>query len=221
MVVRAMTGRISGLGWTAGGYMNPDMPPEVARALAERGFAPDGTRLPTPVRLKGINDRISADWQQMGFNPPAPPQSPPSPEENIFEGANSPFADTGPDPFGQETRQGLEAMTAGIDADMGRTNALVDAILNAETAPPSFGDAGRGRPVTPFEAVEAPEAPAAAVAPPKPRMKPPATEYTIQAGDNPTTIAKRHGLTLKELEARNPGILKKARRLKIGAKVNV
>jgi hypothetical protein len=218
MVVRAMTGRISGLGWTAGGYMNPDMPDAVAAALAERGFAPDGTRLPTPVRLKGINDRISADWQQMGFNPPPPPQSPPPPEENIFEGANSPFADTGPDPFGQETRQRLEGMTAGIDADMGRTNALVDAILNA-TPPATPRNAEGGMSYTPDLPEPMPQA--AAVAPPKPRMRPQPTEYVIQAGDNPTTIAKRHGLTLKELEARNPGILKKARRLKIGAKVNV
>jgi hypothetical protein len=216
-----MSGRISGITWGGGAYVNPDMPPEVVRALAERGFNPDGTRLPTQDRLAGINDRISADWQQMGFNPPAPPQSPPPPEENIFIGANSPMADTGPDPFGQDTRQRLDGMTAGIDADMGRTNALVDAILNAETAPPPAAprNAEGGMSYTPD--LPEPMPAAAAVAPPKPRLRPPATEYVIQAGDNPTTIAKAFGMSVKELEAKNPGILKKARRLKIGAKVKV
>lgn len=143
-----MAGRISGLNWNGGGYVNPDMPPEVAQALAERGFNPDGTRMPTRDRLAGINDRISADWQQMGFNPPAPPQLPPPLEENIFIGANSPVADTGPDPFGQQTRGRLAAQSAGIDADMARTNALADAIMNADTSSPpppaAFNDAGRG-----------------------------------------------------------------------------
>lgn len=75
--------------------------------------------------------------------------------------------------------------------------------------------------MTPFAAVEAPEAPAAAVAPPKPRARPRPETYTIKAGDNPTTIARAFGMSLKELEAKNPGIIKKARRLKVGSTIKV
>lgn len=44
--------------------------------------------------------------------------------------------------------------------------------------------------------------------------------YKIQAGDNPSKIAKNLGITLKDLEAKNPGILKRAKRLKIGGTIN-
>lgn len=180
----------------------------------------------TRDRLAALNARISQDWQDMGFMPPQTVADPRAQyvgnNTDIFVGANSPFANTGPDPFGQETRQTLAAHTAQTDADYEARMAVADAIINAgAAAPASFGDQGRGRPVTPFAAVEDRDEPAAAMAPPKPRPRPKATSYTIKAGDNPTKIAQAFGMSLKELEAKNPGILKKARRLKIGATVKV
>lgn len=45
--------------------------------------------------------------------------------------------------------------------------------------------------------------------------------YKIQPGDNPTKIAQKLGLkSAKELEAKNPGILKRAKILKIGGTIN-
>ena len=45
--------------------------------------------------------------------------------------------------------------------------------------------------------------------------------YKIQPGDNPTKIAQKLGLkSVKDLEAKNPGILKRAKRLKIGGTIN-
>lgn len=44
--------------------------------------------------------------------------------------------------------------------------------------------------------------------------------YKIKSGDNPTRIAKSLGMTLDQLEKKNPGILKRARRLKPGETVN-
>jgi hypothetical protein len=199
--------------------MNPDMPPEVAAELARRGFNPDGTRMPTQSRLDGINDRISQDWQGMGFMPPQTMADPRAQyvgnNTDIFVGANSPMANTGPDPCGQETRQKVAGINQSIDVDMGKQNALIDALMAPE-APPmaSFNDQS-SKPANPYRE------PASAMTPPKPRMRPKPEAYTIQKGDNPSTIAKAFGMSLKELEAKNPGILKKAKRLKIGATVNL
>jgi hypothetical protein len=44
--------------------------------------------------------------------------------------------------------------------------------------------------------------------------------YKIQAGDNPSKIANSLGMTLDQLEKKNPGILKRAKRLKIGGTIN-
>lgn len=45
--------------------------------------------------------------------------------------------------------------------------------------------------------------------------------YKIEPGDNPTKIAQKLGLkSVKDLEAKNPGILKRAKRLKIGGTIN-
>jgi predicted component of type VI protein secretion system len=176
----------------------------------------------TRDKLAALEARISQDWQGMGFDP-AQPQPAPVPMPDIFEGANSPFADPQFMPsqpaFGADTRAGLDAQGTQIDAETARTNALVDAILNAPAAPPAQPrNAPSGMGYTPD--LPKPQ-PAAAVAPPKPRLRPKPEAYTIKAGDNPTKIAKAFGMSLKELEQKNPGILKKARRLKIGATVKV
>jgi hypothetical protein len=44
--------------------------------------------------------------------------------------------------------------------------------------------------------------------------------YKIQDKDNPTKIAKKLGISLDDLEKKNPGILKRAKRLKIGDTIN-
>jgi hypothetical protein len=85
---------------------------------------------------------------------------------------------------------------------------------------PSFADQS-SKTVNPYVAPKREEKPAAAMAPPKPKARPRPEAYTIKAGDNPTTIARAFGMSLKELEAKNPGILKRAKRLKIGTQVKV
>lgn len=208
---------------TAGGagYMNPNIPPEVVKLLAEMGYAPDGSRvlgsafdgLSTPQRLENLDNRISSDWQQMGFNPPPLPQSPPPPEENIFIGANSPMADTGPDPFGQETRARLDGINQRIDADMAAMNA------------PQMPQEAPRNPVGGMSYTPAlpppPPAPPPVAEVPKPKPRPRPETYVVRAGDNPTKIARKLGLTLRQLEEMNPGILKNARRLKIGSSLKV
>lgn len=44
--------------------------------------------------------------------------------------------------------------------------------------------------------------------------------YKIKSGDNPTKIANALGMTLDDLEKKNPGFLKRARRLKPGETIN-
>lgn len=216
-----------------GFYQNPDMPPEVAKLLAERGFNPDGSRmeglgaafdgLSTQQRLDALNQRISADWQQMGFDPSMPPQDMADPRAqyvgnntDIFLGANSPMANTGPDLFGQETRQKLATLNQRIDADMAAMDAPAPVNTSVDTPRNPIG----GMSYTPALPPPPPAAPPVADVPkPKPRPRP--TTYVVRAGDNPTTIARKLGMSLKELEAKNPGLLKKARRLKIGSSLKV
>ncbi|HLO79205.1 MAG TPA: LysM domain-containing protein [Magnetospirillum sp.] len=214
---------ISGIIWGSG-YANPDMPPEVVRALAERGYAPDGSRLPTQSRLDAINATISDDWQRMGFSAPQAVADPRAQyagnNTDLFQGANSPFADPGYMPasepaFGADTRAALDAHNQQIDADTARVNALADAILNAEPRQPRNTGGMSYTPDLPEEQQPA------AVAPPKPRLRPQPTEYVVKQGDNPTTIAKALGVSLRDLERKNPGLLKKARRLRIGARIKV
>jgi LysM repeat protein len=45
--------------------------------------------------------------------------------------------------------------------------------------------------------------------------------YKIQDNDNPTRIAKKLGMSLAELEKKNPGLLKRAKKLKIGGSLNI
>ena len=223
------------LSWQSG-YINPNMPPAVIKALAEAGFAPDGTRLPEPTigsafdglstqdRLAALDDRISQDWQGMGFDPPEPPAPEPPPEENIFIGANSGFADTGPEEFGQETRRKLAEINQRIDGDMMRMGTPAQfprdyprnsREITEAPAMPQRGPIG-GMSYTPPLPAPMPRPPV-----PKPTPRPQPSSYTIKAGDNPTKIARMFGMTLGELEKKNPGILKNARRLKPGAAVKI
>lgn len=216
------------------GYINPNMPPAVIKALADAGFAPDGTRLPAPTigsafdglstqdRLAGINDRISQDWEGMGFEPSLPQQSVADPRAgyvgnntDIFMGANSPMANTGPEPFGQETRQKLAQLNQRIDGDMMRMAEPPLPVPQEAPAMPQRGPVG-GMSYTPPLPAPMPAPPI-----PKPTPRPLPSSYTIKAGDNPTKIARMFGMTLSELEAKNPGILKRARKLRPGQAVKI
>lgn len=201
-----------GLYWNAF-YQNPEMPSAVAKLLEERGFNPDGTRISTRDRLNALDQRISSDWRDMGFFPPQTVADPRAQyvgnNTDIFLGANSPMANTGPDTFGQDTRLKLSELNARIDADM----AAMDAPEMPSEAPQN--------PVGGMSYTPPLPAPPPLPPPPKPTPRPPQDTYTVQKGDNPTTIARKLGLSLKELERRNPGILKKARRLKVGSKLKV
>lgn len=141
---------------------------------------------------------------------PAPAEEPP------------PEAAQAPDPyFGLDTAMKLANGRREIDAGYDRTMALVDALLNpAEETASAVEDAPR-RPISGMSYTPSlpkqPEAPAI----PIPRARPAPTSYTVKQGDNPTTIARALGISLAELEARNPGILKKARRLKVGSTLKV
>jgi len=212
-------------------YQNPHMPPAVIKALAKAGFAPDGSRLPEPTiggafkglstqeRLAVLNDRISQDWQGMGFMPLQAVADPRAgyvgANKDIFQGANSEFASTMPDPFGQATRAKLDAINRRIDGDMMR---VAEPPLPAPQEGPAVAQAG------PMGGMSyTPPLPAPMPAPPVPRPtpRPRPSSYVIKAGDNPTKIARMFGMTLADLEAKNPGILKRARRLRPGQSVNI
>jgi hypothetical protein len=219
-----------GKNWQSG-YINPNMPPAVIKALAEAGFAPDGTRLPekglgsafdglsTQERLANLNDRISQDWQAMDFMPPQTMADPRAGyvgnNTDIFMGANSPMANTGPDPFGEETRMKLAALNQRIDGDMMRMAEPPLPMQQEAPATPQRGPVG-GMSYTPPLPAPMPTPPI-----PKPTPRPRPESYVIKSGDNPTKIASMFGMTLAQLEAKNPGILKNARRLKPGAAVRI
>jgi hypothetical protein len=228
------------------GYMKPNISPEVVKLLAEMGFAPDGSRvlgsafdgLSTPQRLDALDKRISSDWQGMGFEPSMPTQDMADPRAqyvgnntDIFMGANSPMANTGPDPFGQETRQRVAGINQRIDADMAAMEAPQmpaeaprgsPAPWDATSIP--YGHYGAGDTVSstfPPTPMQPPAAPPMQPPPPKPTPRPRPTTYVVRAGDNPTTIARKLGMPLSKLAAKNPGLLKNARRLKIGSSLKV
>jgi LysM repeat protein len=207
-------GKISGMGWQSGGYTNPNIPESVVRALAEKGLNPDGSRMDTRQRLSGIDARITQDWEGMGFEPSQRPA--PAPAPDIAEGANSPMAYTGPDPFGADTRQRLDAMSGRIDSDISRQDALIEALMARQSPAAGAGITIAVRPEMPATGF-----PAATARPPKPTPRPRPDSYTVKAGDTPSEIARAMGMSLKELERKNPGIIKRARRLKVGSKVRV
>lgn len=206
-------------------YMNPNMPPEVVKAMAERGLNPDGSRMATQDRLTAINDRISADWQAMGFAPLAgiqPQQTALPPPPDLAEGANSFFADpeympASPPEFGAETRAKLAENERMIGAGIDRTQAQADAIFNQQ--PSMMQQAAPRNAISGMDYTPALPPPPVQPPIPKPTPRPRPTAYVVKKGDNPTKIARMFGMTLSELEARNPGILKRARKLRPGSSV--
>lgn len=70
---------------------------------------------------------------------------------------------------------------------------------------------------TAFIVPPVPTNPAPVVVPPV--VEPTSSEYTVVAGDTLGKIAKAHGVTLKALEAANPGVVPK--KLKAGQKIQI
>jgi LysM repeat protein len=64
-----------------------------------------------------------------------------------------------------------------------------------------------------------PPAPTNTFTPPVAPVEPAATEYTVLKGDTLAIIAKKNGVTLKALEAANPGVV--PTKLKVGQKLSV
>lgn len=147
-----------------------------------------------------------------------PQEVPPPAEEPLPELAPA------PDPyFGLDTAIRTANKNRAIEDDVARQLALAEALLNPEPASavaPVKPQGPRG-PISGMSFTPGLPAPMPEDKPPIPRPRPAPTTYTIKAGDNPTTIAKALGITLADLERKNPGILKKARRLKVGSKVSI
>lgn len=176
----------------------------------------------TKKRLDALNSRISEDWKASGFQPKrtlTPPKKdvPATGTQKRLNDLNSRISDdwrkmdfepkkpTPAAPRRTEPRLPPKA----VPNPRPRVEApRVEAPKRGTSLAEQYSQGYRSPPGQPKAAV------------PKPKARPRQATYTIKSGDNPTKIASALGLTLKELEARNPGILKKARRLKIGATIN-
>lgn len=116
-----------------------------------------------------------------------------------------PFPDKAPEKqFGQDTKMKLLKLNRRIDSDTVKVNKpepKIGSLVNKQSGYP----AAKKPSLAPAESQRASSG----------------GSYKIQPGDNPTKIAQKLGLkSVKELEAKNPGILKRAKRLKIGGTIN-
>lgn len=188
---------------------------------------PDRT---TAMKQMFLDQSVKEGMRALGIEPTpfptaeaAPPSRPAaSAPERVYPPANQRDMPERPQ-FGQDTAMRQMFLNRRIDDDIRRMEAEVNprnpsggmsyAPGIPGPMPRGLSDAGVRKPVSAYEA------PRQAI--PIPRARPMPTAHTVSEGDNPTKIAKRYGLTLAELEAKNPGILKKARRMKIGSKVNI
>lgn len=188
----------------------------------------------TRARLAKLNAQIDGNFQRMGMLPATRVADPRvgylANNTDIALGANSPLAFVPPAPP-SPAQQRMAAFKNSLNADMMRVQNQAESIINppsrpapapvavapAEPAPLRMGLADNPRLQFPIGAL--PAAPAPVI--PIPRAKPAPTSYTVQKGDNPSKIAKSLGLTLQQLEERNPGLIKRARSLQIGEKLEV
>lgn len=124
-----------------------------------------------------------------------------------------------PRPFGTDTAMKLMQHRRGTEEAMAAQDALVEALLNGDPMPFSMAAFESQR--APVDSGDDAEQEAAAVeAVPRPRLRP-STEYVVRDGDNPTTIARKLGRSLAELNALNPGLVKNARRLRVGTRIKL
>lgn len=148
-----------------------------------------------------------------------PQEAPPPAEEPLPELAPA------PDPyFGLSTAIKLANNERAIREDNARLDAQIAALFAQNELPEAAAVAPakpqRG-PISGMSFTPGLPAPMPEPKPPIPRARPAPVSYTVKAGDNPTTIARTLGISLKELERKNPGILKKARRLQVGRTLKV
>jgi len=117
-----------------------------------------------------------------------------------------PFPDKAPEKqFGQDTKMKLLKLNSRIDSNTAKVN-------KPEPKVGSLAVKQSGYPAA--------KKPNLSLAPAESQRAPSPPTYKIQPGDNPTKIAKNLGISLQDLEKKNPGILKRAKRLKIGGTIN-
>ena len=94
------------------------------------------------------------------------------------------------------------------ETDNGMPPALTNDLAMTDTNPPPF-DVSNTAPVVPANPPVVVPAP----------VEPAGTEYVVIKGDSLAKIAKKNGVTLKALEAANPGVL--PTKLKVGQKLSI
>lgn len=131
--------------------------------------------------------------------------------EKLNKPTERPFPDMPPQKqFGQDTKMKLLNINRKISADTAKMNEPVKKQVQPKVA---------ARPVVSQSGYPAAKKPS--LAPAESQRASSGGSYKIEPGDNPTKIAQKLGLkSVKELEARNPGILKRAKKLKIGGTIN-
>lgn len=136
----------------------------------------------TKKRLDALNSRISADWDKMGFAPKQalPKQKVADPRakyvgnnRDIFRGANSPLASTGPEPrVNRATTPREPAPKAAPRVEAPRGTSLAEQYSQGYRSPPGFK----------------------AEPPPKPKLRPekplPAKVKTAKAAAKPKAAGK-------------------------------
>lgn len=126
---------------------------------------------------------------------------------------NKPTTRTFPDnppqkQFGQDTKMKMLSIDRKITSDTSKTNEPVKTQMRPKVGSLSVKQSG-------YPAAKKPT-----LAPAESQKASSGGSYKVQSGDNPSKIAKNLGMSLQDLEKKNPGIIKRARKLKIGGTIN-
>jgi len=107
---------------------------------------------------------------------------------------------------------------ASAPMDTNASNAAIPALTTTSSVPPFNPATASNASAQPVTAPSIPAAPAepASLAPSATGST---TEYSVVSGDKLSSIAKKHGVSLKALEAANPGV--DSRKLKVGQKLQI
>lgn len=251
------------LNWQRG-YVNPAMSPAVVRALAEAGYAPDGSRLSDMVDgigtafnrvLNPIRRAVGAEEGEL------PPGVEPMDYGGLLGGYDAAMAAMGgADPARRNRALPAETMPMKDQSRVMPSRGAEDMPpapvqsmalhrqLSGDIPPAPYNymdeakirmDQWRRENFPPEAVTDAPAherqfpsgigmafnpvlpEPMASPAIPRPTARPRPASYVIKAGDNPSKIARMFGMSLSELEAKNPGILKRARKLRPGVTVKI
>lgn len=106
---------------------------------------------------------------------------------------------------------------ASAPMDTNASNAAIPAMETTTSSVPPFNPATAQS--TSAMPASVPTVPATSAEPVVPAPTGATTEYSVVSGDRLSTIAKNHGVSLKALEAANPGV--DSRKLKIGQKLQI